>query len=61
MSHTPPNQNEKVSFDIPQNVSVNEPFEVTIHLKGFEANQTLESVELVFTKKADVKSDNFQE
>lgn len=31
--HTPPNQNEKVSFDIPQNVSVNEPFEVTIHLK----------------------------
>ena len=31
--HTPPNQNEKVSFDIPQNVSVNEPFEVTIYLK----------------------------
>ncbi len=38
------NQNEKVSFDIPQNVSVNEPFEVTIHLKGFEANQTLENL-----------------
>ncbi|HDC5578910.1 TPA: DNA-binding protein [Staphylococcus aureus] len=42
--HTPPNQTEKVSFDIPQNVSVNEPFEVTIHLKGFEANQTLENL-----------------
>ncbi|WP_241373665.1 bifunctional metallophosphatase/5'-nucleotidase [Staphylococcus aureus] len=40
--HTPPNQTEKVSFDIPQNVSVNEPFEVTIHLKEFEANQTLQ-------------------
>ena len=34
----------KVSFDIPQNVSVNEPFEVTIYLKGFEANQTLENL-----------------
>ncbi|HHC8666378.1 DNA-binding protein [Staphylococcus aureus] len=42
--HTPPNQNEKVTFDIPQNVSVNEPFEMTIHLKGFEANQTLENL-----------------
>ncbi|HDN1676182.1 TPA: DNA-binding protein [Staphylococcus aureus] len=42
--HTPPNQNVKISFDIPQNVSVNEPFEVTIHLKGFEANQTLENL-----------------
>ena len=41
--HTPPNQ-KKVSFDIPQNVSVNEPFEVTIYLKGFEANQTLENL-----------------
>ncbi|HGX1497500.1 TPA: DNA-binding protein [Staphylococcus aureus] len=42
--HTPPNQNEKVTFDIPQNVSVNEPLEMTIHLKGFEANQTLENL-----------------
>ena len=33
---------------------------MTIHLKGFEANQTFEILELVFTKKEDVKSDNFQ-
>lgn len=42
--NTSTNQNGKVSFDIPQNVSVNEPFQVTIHLKGFEANQTLENL-----------------
>ncbi len=47
-------------IDIPQNVSVNEPFEVTIHLKGFKANGTLLKIlELVLTKKADiVKSDD---
>ncbi len=32
---------------------------MTIHLKGFEENH-LKILELVFTKKADVKSDNFQ-
>ena len=42
--NTPTNQNGKVSFDIPQDVSVNEPFEIAIHLKGFEANQTLENL-----------------